>query len=81
MKITKNVGRLDAYFRISIGLTLFGYGIAKKSGSFIIFGAGQVASGVTRYCPMYNALGITSVGEELSFLTNPIYVEMPQSNE
>lgn len=81
MKITKNVGRLDAYFRISMGLTLFGYGIAKRSSSFIIFGAGQVASGITRYCPLYNALGMTSVGEELSFVTNPIYFEMPQPIE
>ena len=81
MKITKNVGRLDAYFRISIGFTLFGYGIAKKCGPFIIFGAGQVASGITRYCPFYNALGMTSVDEELSFVTNEIHFKMPQPNE
>lgn len=56
----KNVGTLDAYLRITIGLTMLGTGIIKKSPLKIAFGSGKVAEGVTRFCPVMYLMGINT---------------------
>lgn len=56
----KNVGTLDAYLRITIGLTMLGTGILKRSPSRIVFGSGKVAEGITRFCPALYLMGINT---------------------
>ncbi|RBP41592.1 YgaP family membrane protein [Garciella nitratireducens] len=56
----KNVGTLDSYLRITIGLTMLGTGILQKSLSRIVFGSGKVAEGVTRFCPALYLMGINT---------------------
>ena len=60
----KNVGNLDAYVRIWGGLLLLGIGINRESYGLMAVGAGKVAEGVTRFCPMLHMLGISTVEEE-----------------
>lgn len=57
----ENVGQLDAYIRISGGLTLLGWGISKKSMPAIVAGSMKVAEGVTRFCPMLYLLGLDTI--------------------
>lgn len=56
----KNVGDFDAYCRLVGGLTLFGFGVIKKSKPFIFLGSMKIAEGVTRWCPMLSILGMST---------------------
>ncbi|WP_425449646.1 YgaP family membrane protein [Dethiothermospora halolimnae] len=60
----KNVGDLDAYLRITGGLTMFGVGVAKDSSSLIALGAMKVAEGITRFCPALYMLGISTNNDD-----------------
>lgn len=63
----KNVGNLDAYMRITGGLTLFGYGIMKNSKTSVMLGSMKVAEGITRFCPMFYIMGISSNNDTITF--------------
>jgi len=56
----KNIGELDAYIRLTGGLTMLGVGIVKKSTPMIIFGASKVAEGITKFCPILHLLGLST---------------------
>lgn len=56
----KNIGTLDAYLRITMGLTMLGTGIIKKSPLKVGFGSGKVAEGITRFCPVMHLMGINT---------------------
>lgn len=65
--MTKNVGRVDAYVRVSGGLMLVAFGTAAMArrpslGSVLAVAVGsmKVAEGITRYDPMFDALGIST---------------------
>lgn len=58
--VRRNVGIIDAYARLSCGLTMIGVGISKKSKSLITLGAMKTAEGITGFCPMYYLLGIST---------------------
>ncbi|MEW6725219.1 MAG: DUF2892 domain-containing protein [Bacillota bacterium] len=70
----RNVGTIDAYLRITMGLTMLGMGIIRGirkndalSGLLVSAGAMKVAEGTTRYCPMLHALGRSTVhGSDLA---------------
>jgi len=62
----KNVGDLDALIRIWGGLFMLGLGINRDSYSLMAVGAGKVAEGVTRFCPMLYMLGLSTVEEKIS---------------
>jgi len=53
----KNVGDLDAFIRIWGGLFMLGIGINRDSCAMMAVGAGKVAEGVTRFCPMFYLFG------------------------
>jgi hypothetical protein len=53
----KNVGRTDAYLRITCGLTMLGCGIMDRSRLMVSLGAMKVAEGITRWCPLLEVLG------------------------
>lgn len=57
----KNIGDLDAYMRLSCGLTMFGIGIIKRSRCMIGFGSMKVAEGIVRFCPVMYMLGIDTL--------------------
>lgn len=69
----KNVGTIDASIRITLGLLGLAYGIGKMSRrngrapwALMMLSAMKVAEGITRYCPMLDAAGIsTHEGKEL----------------
>ncbi len=54
----KNIGTLDAYLRITCGLTMLGIGIIKSSKAMCMLGSMKVAEGVTKFCPMLHLLGL-----------------------
>lgn len=61
----KNVGPLDGWIRLAAGLTLISLGasgrLGRKVGFFgTLLGATVVASGVSRFSPLYDLLGISS---------------------
>ncbi|MGO1057740.1 YgaP family membrane protein [Planococcus sp. FY231025] len=76
----KNIGRVNAMMRISGGLTLLAWSIAKMAKEeptggqmFLAFmGAQKVAEGVTRYCPMTQALGLQKKKEKLKQINMPM---------
>lgn len=60
----KNVGTMDAYLRITGGLMMVALGAAaaaRRPGLgqmlMVTLGAGKVAEGITRYDPMFHAMG------------------------
>ena len=67
MKISKNVGELDSLIRISMGLSILGYGIAKKSGLPILLGSWKVAEGITGFSIMYHLFGINTLNNEFNY--------------
>ena len=56
----KNVGEIDRYLRITLGLVMLGQGINRDSNLWMALGAMKVAEGITRYCPMLDMLGINT---------------------
>lgn len=56
----KNVGDLDAFLRITLGLSMLGVGIKKDSNSFILLGSMKVAEGLTKFCPLLYLMGIST---------------------
>jgi Protein of unknown function (DUF2892) len=67
----KNVGTTDAMIRITAGLLGLAYGVGRMSRRpyntpwlLMSLSAMKVAEGVTRYCPMYGAMGINSAGNK-----------------
>ena len=60
----KNVGRLDAYLRISTGVILTGVGIMRKKGCLTVLGGMKIAEGITRYCPVLDIIGYSTISEE-----------------
>lgn len=63
----KNVGDIDAYMRITTGLTMLGYGIVKESKKSMIIGSMKVAEGITRFCPMFYIMGLSSNNDSMTF--------------
>ena len=60
----KNVGRTDAYIRISAGLMLISLGIMKHKGCLAALGSLKVAEGVTRYCPVLDLFNCSTMSDE-----------------
>jgi len=62
----QNIGVFDAYLRLFGGLSLLALGAGRKFGRTgsivaVLLGASKVAEGLTRYCPVYDLLDLTSV--------------------
>ncbi|ATO49803.1 DUF2892 domain-containing protein [Brevibacillus laterosporus] len=73
MSMKKNVGRFDAYIRITLGLVGLGCAISKMSNyrygkkpyGLLLWSAMKVAEGITRFCPILLAFGISTRKEDL----------------
>lgn len=61
----KNVGDLDAFLRITAGLSMLGLGIKRDSNSFILLGSMKVAEGLTRFCPLLYLMGISTEDDNM----------------
>lgn len=68
MKITKNVGTIDSFFRIMLGFIGLAWGTSRmvhrpyRTGPFLIvmLSAQKLAEGITRFCPMLLMFGVSS---------------------
>lgn len=64
----QNVGHFDAYLRLMAGFLLLGWGLRtpnRRWGFLLTFlGAGRLAEGLTRWCPLLAALGVDSLTPE-----------------
>lgn len=47
----KNIGAVDSFVRVALGLVILGCGTVRKCFCSIIIGALITASGVARFCP------------------------------
>ncbi|QOS98876.1 DUF2892 domain-containing protein [Brevibacterium sp. JNUCC-42] len=73
MSMKKNVGTVDAFIRITMGLVGFGCAISKMSTyrygrkpyGLLLLSAMRVAEGITRFCPILFAFGISTRKEDL----------------
>lgn len=72
----ENIGVVDAYLRLLGGFALLALGMGRKLGrasSFlaILLGASKVAEGITRYCPLYDLLDLTSADGTVRRIERP----------
>jgi len=63
----KNVGRLDAFLRITAGTVAVSVGVMRDRPSLATLGALKIASGITRYCPIYDLMNVHTVSDEEIF--------------
>jgi hypothetical protein len=63
--MTRNIGRIDQFLRIMIGVTLFAYAV--KNGTLTtgwlvpgVVGVILVITAFFSYCPLYSMLGVTT---------------------
>lgn len=73
----ENIGVADAYLRLAGGITLLALGAGRKLGrvgSFlaVLIGASKVAEGITRYCPVYDMMDLTSLDGKVRRLETPL---------
>lgn len=65
MEKSRNVGTVDAYIRITVGLAALTWVGARNGGSWrwpvTLLGAMKVAEGITRYCPLLEAAGMSTL--------------------
>jgi len=80
MKLSRNIGELDSLLRISLGFSMLGYGIAKKSNFPILMGSWKIAEGVTGVSIMYHLLGIHTLNNELNFSSSKGLILNPVEN-
>ena len=62
----KNVGDLDSFIRITMGLSILGIGIKKDSNIMIFLGAMNVAEGITRFCPLLSLIKFSTRGDKIT---------------
>lgn len=66
----ENIGRLDAYIRLTSGFTMLGVGIIKKSRCMITLGSMKIAEGITHFCPMLYMLGMNTKDNDFLNICN-----------
>ena len=57
----KNVGLVDSFVRLTLGLFLITRGAHRGCGPLALFGAMESASGITRFCPISHLLGLNTL--------------------
>jgi len=71
----KNIGDIDSYIRLAGGFTLLGVGITRKSTPVIAFGAMKITEGITRFCPVFHLLGLSTNDSGVSIQFSKDYSE------
>ncbi len=66
LRNTKNIGDIDATLRLSCGFTLLGTGIVKKSNLMILAGSKLIAEGITRFCPIFYLLRLSTYDKDIN---------------
>lgn len=56
-----NVGRIDKWFRIALGLGLIAWAVSGGP-AWAWIGVVPLATGLFNFCPLYRALGINTCG-------------------
>ena len=62
----KNIGTVDAFLRISGGLYLLATNAGCHHPLLTAFGAMETASGISRFCPCYKIMGISTADSSFS---------------
>lgn len=60
MRFSPNVGNIDRFFRVAIGLLLVSLAITGAIGVWGYIGIVPIITGVTRYCPLYKLVGLNT---------------------
>jgi hypothetical protein len=60
--VMTNVGRIDQVLRIGVGLLLIALFSVGVIGAWGLIGLVPLATGLLRYCPLYQLLGIHTCG-------------------
>lgn len=75
----KNVGTIDAYVRLTLGLAALTWATTGKLGKWTgwvtLLGAMKVAEGVTRYSPLLAALGTSTLESVVDMKGQPSFDE------
>jgi len=57
------IGRLDRFFRMGLGLLEIGYSYYSSSILFLLLGSMIFLSGLIKWCPLYNLMGMNTTCE------------------
>jgi hypothetical protein len=79
----KNVGDLDAYFRIMLGLVGLSWSISKMSTSrysnnsavpiVTVASAMKIAEGIVRICPLMSLFGVSTTGDRINVAQRTVF--------
>lgn len=58
MNLPKNVGKLDKYARIGVGVALMGLAVTGAIGAWGFIGVVPLMTGLLNTCPAYTLLGV-----------------------
>ena len=58
MNFKRNVGSLDQWLRIGVGIVLLGLAVTGTIGAWGYIGVVPLATGLMRFCPLYSLLGL-----------------------
>ncbi len=79
----KNVGTTDRVLRGALGAVMVGYGLMRRRWGMTLLGLYPLLTGITGSCPVYRAMGFTSVAppleeeEVMEILEEPVEVSAP----
>ncbi len=58
MNLKRNVGSLDQWLRIGVGVVLLGLAVTGTIGAWGYIGVVPLVTGLLRFCPLYSLLGL-----------------------
>jgi hypothetical protein len=58
MNLKRNVGSLDQWLRIGVGVVLLGLAVTGTIGAWGYIGVVPLVTGLLRTCPLYSLLGL-----------------------
>lgn len=64
----RNVGILDSMIRLTLGFFCFGQSIRHRHNLMMLFSACEIASGLTRFCPIYKFLNLSTYEHRITRL-------------
>ncbi|MDE2604775.1 MAG: DUF2892 domain-containing protein [Burkholderiales bacterium] len=60
MNLKRNVGSLDQWLRIGVGVVLLGLAVTGTIGAWGYIGVVPLLTGLLRTCPLYSLLGLST---------------------
>jgi hypothetical protein len=74
--MTRNVGSVDRITRTTVGIMMMALGLSRTVGgalgvALVMLGATLLVTGTVGHCPLYRALGLSTVRPESGSATSP----------